>query len=257
MAQLSESPMHAASPKRFVILSVPRVGSNYLCALLNSLPEVLCHHELFNDQGIHLALDLRDSGDLLGTMQERDRDPLAFLDRVWAMTCERLWLGFKLAWRAPQVAFEQILEDPTIAKLVLDRENRVKMFVSEQVARAEWQWTFYDTRPEDLPPRRVPLDTEAFLTYNRTMDAFYSGVRTALRQSGQSWLELRYETLFERETHRRILEFLEIPASPSSMKSATFKRNSQDLRDVLSNFERARGELAGTPWEAQLASTEL
>ena len=36
---------------RFVILAAPRSGSNLLCTLLDSHPEILCHHEVFNPVG--------------------------------------------------------------------------------------------------------------------------------------------------------------------------------------------------------------
>ena len=48
------------APCRFVVLAVPRVGSNYLCSLLNSHPEILCHHELFHPKGIYLAYGYKD-----------------------------------------------------------------------------------------------------------------------------------------------------------------------------------------------------
>ena len=50
---------------RFVILAVPRTGSNLLCTLLNSHPEILCHHEVFNPQGIFTALTHRHQEDML------------------------------------------------------------------------------------------------------------------------------------------------------------------------------------------------
>ncbi|MCA9265021.1 MAG: sulfotransferase, partial [Planctomycetales bacterium] len=68
--------------KRFVILAVPRTGSNLLCTLLNSHPEILCHHEVFNPQGIFLALTQRDRPHSLPSLDERNRDPLRFLDEV-------------------------------------------------------------------------------------------------------------------------------------------------------------------------------
>ena len=68
---------------RFVILSVPRAGSNLLCTLLNSHPEVLCHHEVFNPRGIFYALTHRDGSFSVGSVAERQRDPLGFLERLW------------------------------------------------------------------------------------------------------------------------------------------------------------------------------
>src|SRR4051794_40219654 len=64
-----------AVPTRFVILAAPRTGSNMLVTLLGSHPDVLCHHELFNDTGIYYAVPLRGGGFDLGTMEDRLHDP--------------------------------------------------------------------------------------------------------------------------------------------------------------------------------------
>jgi len=72
--------MSADRPVRFVIFAAPRTGSNLLCGLLNAHPDILCHHGLFNPGGVHWARDRRGSGGVA----DRDRDPVAFLDSVWA-----------------------------------------------------------------------------------------------------------------------------------------------------------------------------
>ena len=73
-------PEHIAAAARFVILAAPRSGSNQLCTLLNSHPEILCHHEVYNPSAIFYALDLRDGTIELGTRDERDWRPLEFLE---------------------------------------------------------------------------------------------------------------------------------------------------------------------------------
>jgi hypothetical protein len=37
----------------FCIITQPRTGSNHLCGLLNSHPEIVCHYELFNRRRIY------------------------------------------------------------------------------------------------------------------------------------------------------------------------------------------------------------
>ena len=81
--------------QRFVVLAVPRTGSNLLCTLLNSHPEILCHHEVFNPQGIFLALSHRDQVQQFGDMTDRDQEPLAFLESVWDSGANHRCVGFK------------------------------------------------------------------------------------------------------------------------------------------------------------------
>ena len=64
---------HMAAAARFVILAAPRSGSNQLCTLLNSHPEILCHHEVYNPSAIFYALEYRGGSLDLGTIDDRDR----------------------------------------------------------------------------------------------------------------------------------------------------------------------------------------
>src|SRR6516225_7630935 len=98
-------------PLRFVILAAPRTGSNMLCTLLNSHPEILCHHEIFNHAGIFYALPLRDRGFSLGALEERDRHPLAFLERVWQTSCGYRCVGFKTTRGQNEQVLQALLND--------------------------------------------------------------------------------------------------------------------------------------------------
>ena len=104
---MSAQPLASELPLRFVIYAAPRTGSNQLCATLGAHPQVLCHHELFNSGGIHYSLDHRNGEIELGTPEERDRDPLAFVERVWRHSLGRRAVGFKLNrddWNAASAA---------------------------------------------------------------------------------------------------------------------------------------------------------
>src|SRR5262249_46467049 len=139
------SSMKADRPAtRFVILNAARTGSNYLCALLNSHDEVLCHHEIFNPHVVGVARHLQMSGFQLGTIEERERDPIAFLQRVWDTPLGRPIVGFKLCWRQHEVAYRAVLGDPSVHKIVLKRRNRVATFVSLLRARQTGEWVVYD-----------------------------------------------------------------------------------------------------------------
>ena len=70
----------------FVIVFVARTGSNYLAAMLDSHPEIICHHEIFNPGGVHRSLSYKNSDLSFGTVEERDRDPWSFLHRIYGFT---------------------------------------------------------------------------------------------------------------------------------------------------------------------------
>ena len=96
---------------RFVILAVPRTGSNLLCTLLNSHPQVLCHHEVFNPQGVFTALDYRGQGLNVESLQQRDDDPRGFLDRVWQTGTADTCVGFKWTRGQNETVLKSVLGD--------------------------------------------------------------------------------------------------------------------------------------------------
>ena len=128
--------MRENTPVRFVVLAQARTGSNLLCGLLNSHPRILCHHGLFNSAGIHYATDHRDGSLDFGTVQERDRDPRAFLAKVWAANAGCSAVGFKINRAEHEGALDVVLPDPSVRKIVLRRRNRVKAYVSSLIAES-------------------------------------------------------------------------------------------------------------------------
>ena len=112
-------PGEAREHTRFVILAAPRSGSNLLCTLLNSHQEILCHHEIFNPSGIFYVLDHRDGSLDLGTLEDRDRRPLEFLDRLWRHDLDFPCVGFKMTRGQDERVLEAVLADRQVCKVLL------------------------------------------------------------------------------------------------------------------------------------------
>ena len=129
---------------RFVILNATRTGSNFLCTVLNSHPDILCHHEIFNPHVIGVARHLQGGDFRLGSMEERESDPVEFLDRVWRTNLDRRAVGFKMCLWQHEPAYHAVLPDPRVRKIILKRRNRVKSFVSLLLARQTGEWVVYD-----------------------------------------------------------------------------------------------------------------
>jgi LPS sulfotransferase NodH len=242
---------------RFVILNAARTGSNYLCTVLNSHPEVLCHHEIFNPHVVGVARDLQVSGFQLGTMEERERDPAAFLQRVWETPLGHSCVGFKLCWRQHEIAYRTVLADTTVRKIVLKRRNRVKTFVSLLRARQTGEWVMYDdvTAPPQRPKIHVaPVELMDNIRFN---EEYFAEVESTLTGTGQQYLTLFYEDLSSGAALASALEFLEAPRpDPSLLQGSTRKLNDGSLREVVSNFEELSAALSGTALQAELHSLE-
>lgn len=236
--------------RRFVILSARRSGSNLLCTLIDSHPGALCHHELFNPQGIFTALDLRDIATPLHDIAARERDPVAYLAQVWRYARGHTCVGFKMTPDQHPEILRTVLEDAGIAKIVLRRNNPLRALVSERIASITGQWEAYageaggqDIDPADRP--RVHVERDELDRHVRQMDAFYDSLITTMQRSSQRWLELRYESLFDADEQRRLCDFLGL--SPRPLQARSIRQNPEPLERLLDNADALRRSLASTP----------
>jgi LPS sulfotransferase NodH len=246
-------------PLRFVILAAPRTGSNMLCTLLNSHPEILCHHEIFNPGGIFYALDLRNTPFRLGSQQERDRDPATFLSRIWQNPLGHNAVGFKLTHRQNEMVLRQVLDGRDVKKIVLHRRNRVRTYVSQLVAETTGVWEAYQVGDLPYRPVRVRVSISALRERIRYDQAYYAEVEKTLVSSGQSYLAVAYEDLFVLGERLRLLDFLQVSSrdleTASQLTAASVRQNPLDLRQIVDNFAELEAGLAGTELEAELKGT--
>jgi hypothetical protein len=232
--------MSAGQPVRFVIFAAPRTGSNLLCSLLNAHPDILCHHGLFNPGGVHWARDRRGGGGVA----VRDSNPIAFLDSVWAAGGDARAIGFKMNRDENVAAADALLRDPDILKILLKRRNRVRTYVSEEIARRTGVWETYDELAEtEIPTLRVEVGD--LIRHSDLNAAYYAALESRLGATGQAWLETEYETLAEQREMARILAFLGIEAH-SALPAASYKRGPADLGTVVENFDELARALEGT-----------
>jgi LPS sulfotransferase NodH len=259
MAEVSSggTPVRESSrARRFVVVAAPRTGSNWVCSMLNSHPEILCHHEIFNPEGIHYALDHR-AGDMdIGTPEERDAAPLDFIGRLWRRDFGKRLVGFKINRGQNEAAFRHLLADKGVSKLVLVRRNRVKTFVSEMVAEKTGRWESYGRADGDKPAGRLEVDVEALRRHVALNRDYYARVRGALRSSGQQYLEVTYENLKGEAEWRNILRFLGVAPNARALTPATRKQNPRDLRDLISNYAQLEAALGGSELEDELHDPE-
>jgi len=234
---------------RFVILATPRCGSNWLCSLLDSHPEILCHHELFNPDGIHLSRSLRNNPDAIIPLQ--NKAPLELLTQAWKQSHGYNAVGFKLNLGQSAAVFDHVLNDRDIRKIMISRRNRIRSYVSETNAEKTGIWESF---PESTPmPNPGPLHVnvnDLFRMVQRNED-YYRVLREHLNRTGQSVLELEYEMLDKEEQHRRILSYLAVNPG-QELVAATSRMNRGSLSSLINNFEQLEQELAGTDLQQDL-----
>lgn len=220
--------------------------------MLDSYPSILCHHEIYNPKGIRLAVALRETDFTLGTMAERERDPEAFLERIWFRPDDIETVGFKFSHRQNLTVYHHLLTDPGIAKIILRRRNRMKIYVSQKISEALCEWEVYQQADllKDRP--RVTVDPQLFLERVTFDENYYAEVQEAMRSVGQSWIDVYYEDLFSSEAPRRIVEFLGLDADAGELSIGSVKQNSRDLRDLVENYDELCRYFEGTEYAQEL-----
>lgn len=237
---------------RFVILAVPRTGSNLLCTLLNSHPQILCHHEVFNPQGVFTALDYRGQDLAAESLQQRDEQPLSFLERVWQTGSGDTCVGFKWTRGQNQDVLSSVVEDTDVRKIVLRRRNRIKTFVSDLIAQQTQQWEVYSRQELTLPRPRIHVDAGQLSEHIAINQQFYADLSGALSRHNQLYCEVDYETLFDRPCQIRMLQFLAVASLDVPLTAASVKQNSTDLRATIANFDELAESLADGELFAEL-----
>jgi LPS sulfotransferase NodH len=241
---------------RFVIVAARRTGSNWLCTLIDSHPAILCHHELFNPAGIFQAQRLRDDALCLGSVIERDADPMNFLDRIWFHSGGYDCLGFKLTPGQAEPVFEHVLADPSVRKIVLRRRNRVKTCVSEKVALLLDSWEVYDEADLPVEKPRIDLDPQELQEHAARNERFYERVEASIEGTGQTCLRVDYEDLGSPEEHGRLLRYLDAVPNDAPLEPTSVKQNPVDLREIVRNFDALAEALRGDPLRDELLEHE-
>jgi LPS sulfotransferase NodH len=250
--------LEAEAPKttRFVILAAPRTGSNLLCTLLNSHPHILCHHEVFNPAGIFYAIEFRNGSLDLGSIEERDQAPLAFLERLWSMPLGNRCVGFKMTRGQNEQVLANVLRDPGVRKIVLKRRNRIKTYVSSLVAERSGQWEVYSDADLIEPRPKVELNLTDLRKNMAANEAYYGEIETALRSCGQDALAVSYEDLESTAEHARLLAYLGVENTSVPLVARSVKQNPTDLKRLVANYDEVLNELQGTELVAELLSSE-
>lgn len=236
---------------RFVVLAAPRTGSNWLCTLLDSHPDILCHHEIFNPTGIKVALSTRENGLKFGTLEERNQHPLEVLDRIWAHSQEHRAVGFKINIGQDAAVLEDVLADRGIRKIVIRRTNRLRSFISECIAEVTEEWESYPWQELHGPAHQIHLDIKKLWQQLERNRKFYAGVRDSLHTSGQSAFEIDYESLNDHSRLEALLGFLDMDPAVELIAS-TRKQNREEIGELIDNIDEVRAAIKGTELEQDL-----
>jgi len=206
----------------FVIVTTGRTGSSHLVSLVDSHPDARCFLEPFNPS----APDY--------TFQNSPHDdPMAYLDELTEAVEERM-VGFKLPWGSLHEVPElfPLLRDPALRVLHLVRRDRLRQYLSIELAHATGIWHSYDGLQ---PPTRVRLDPDTYVAWVK--GAVVADAVLAELAHGHPHLTIEYEELGRVDRQEAALEMLGLPvrALRSDYVRVTAPRG--HISDVIVNWE--------------------
>ena len=239
---------------KFMICAAPRTGSNMLSSLLHDHPNILCHHELYNPNGIFYALDLRNTDFSFNNMdiKSRDKYPLDFLNKIWKHPLGYTHVGFKMTHFQNVTVLDKVLRDKNILKIVLRRNNKIATHVSKLIAEQRNIWEDYGEQPAKSPELKVEVKIENLQQDIESNNSYYDTVERILYSTGQSPFYINYKSLNKSIVQRQLLSYLGCKYVPLEAKSR--KQNPESLDKLISNYESLKKDLVGSELEEDLLS---
>jgi hypothetical protein len=244
----------------FVILFLPRTGSNLLAALLDSHPDVLCHHEVFNPVSPFRSLSAREGTVAidLGTAAERDADPYAFLRRVYRTTAGKKAVGFKMSIDDRRYGvLAALLLNRGIRKIIVRRDAWLHAYTSSLIAEQTKSFISFandrDAGGKAADGRTaVEVNVDHFIRYVKKRRFAFTLLRVLGALSFQRMLEIEYKELKDPDRLRAVLRYLHV-SDEVPLKERTAKQNPTGLEERIANYGEVRERLQGTAYARFLA----
>lgn len=223
---------------RYVILFIERDGSTHLTSLLMSHPEIKADYE-------RLAV-LRQEG-------AKAEDQLAWIRSYFTPGLVNRYeaVGFKtkLVDVLDRDGLTRVLQDNHCRVIQMHRRNFVKAVVSRINARrlyeASGKWNLYDQK--DRMPA-FDIDPDIFEQYLQEREQAESELIAYVDQLGLPALKIVYEDLLVNSAMILAQVFNHIGVHPFQVQSKTLKHTSDNLRDVVLNFDELRSGYEGTKY---------
>jgi hypothetical protein len=227
--------------KPFAIIGSQRSGTSYLRRSLNDHPDIVCHGEPFGPGGLGV-IEAPARKAALPSQEERDSDPIGFLDRLMAFHPEGL-AGFKLLLaHSPPVLNEIAARGYRL--IILRRENALARYSSIQILVTMQALGERFDRPANAGPGAIKanFDATAFERYREGDRARWQAFEDIREHHAPSCLELEYADLAWGDGRERVLDFLGAERRP--LKAGLEKLNSTDVVSRFANPETVRDYLA-------------
>lgn len=239
----------------FVLLAHPRTGSNWLCSLLASQPEVVCFLELFNLNDIWIG-NIKPMPSRRFELFLRNQFTELFLQKCVFRGFDPAVkaVGFKLqllqSSMNPRIR-KFLAKQPSMRILWLERANRLSSYVSLQKARATQQYVLRG--PKTVRKEvKIQINIEDLLKFLEEQERLDEDHQAFFKNHEQ--LVVNYEDLESdpQETVQRIYEWLGLGQERRQFESNLRRQEVNPLPLAIKNYDEVSARLRGTRWEHYL-----
>ena len=146
-------------------------------------------------------------------------------------------------------------DDKNIKIIHLVRENKLRTYVSGQIARKTNQWTRKTNHKISIEDKQIKIETEDLLEKLKEMKKFED--QTKIQFSGHEFLEISYEDLVsdKNKIMGQVFELLNIKNGP--LQSSHKKQNSETLKDIILNYDEVKSALQDSEFEYLLKMNSM
>ena len=225
---------------KYIIITYARTGSNLLMSYMDSNQEVEAKGELFR------SLDGKSCRQVWDEFYAKKNKMIKAA-------------GFKLFYNHPfntddREVWDFIADDPKIKIIHLVRKNKLRTFVSGEIAKKTDKWTLKSKDSFSLQDKQITIDFENFV--GRVKKIYDFEEKTRKDYANRPYLEVSYEDLVDdkEKTMKSVFDFLGVSSTP--VKSGYKKQNKETLAELVTNYDDFREKLAGSKY-ASLLDFEL
>lgn len=253
--------------KKFVIFSYPRTGSTFLVKNLNNFEDVVCQSEIFHKNFNSFSRAFLDKKVIMKFLNSpfkriifnkekvlkklfrmKNRDFHSFLEKVYQEKFNAV--GFKIFPGQHDEAFKYLLGETSIRKVILERRNRLRSYVSKQISIKTGRWDQYKGNDSKLV--QIEINIEDFLLYKQKIDAYLLETEQALKLSNQKYLKLTFEEITSGFPLKKISRFLDIGNVDSVPEVNQKRQNPFPLSEMILNYEELSNYFENTEFEKYL-----
>jgi hypothetical protein len=238
----------------FVIIFLSRTGSNFLASKLDSHPDILCHHEVFNWNCPHRSLSAKEGTIILdlGKAKDRDYNPWQFISMVYG-TPGRLpdgrlnrvkSIGFKMSPAQGLLVVLSLMLNRSVKKVVLHRENLLKAYVSRLFAMKTKTYIDLKKRSDnkfsEKDDSKVYVNPSEYIKYARNRTLFHRSTLLLLKLSFQKAFEIEFKEITDNSKIRDLIRFLGVSKDFADLHAQTQRQAWRTLAERIENIEELR-----------------